>query len=208
MNEPGIRYEDFLELASLAVLDDLGDRDRLFVEEYAATSSELESELVSLRIAAAAIPYSLEPVGLPKHLKDRLFQSINSEHPIEKPIEKTLEKFSDRFQAEQLSFTLRSQDLVWQPHPSVPGLTVAQLHTDPIKRQFSALVRCEPGITYPHHQHAEDEEIFMVEGDLVMDSEVYVAGDYIYSAHSSIHAPSSTNGCVFFVRSSIDDRFV
>lgn len=204
MKEPVITYEDFLELASLAAFDDLGDRDRLFVEEYAATSSELESELVSLRIAAAAIPYELEPLPLPKHLKDRLFQSINSEHPVEKP----LEKLPDRSKGEQLSFTLRSQDLVWQPHPSVAGLTVAQLHIDPVKRQFSALVRCEPGITYPHHQHAEGEEIFMVEGDFDIDGEVYVAGDYIYSAHSSIHSPSTTNGCVFFVRSSMDDCFV
>jgi len=89
MSKFSIAHEDFRELSILAVLDELGEIDRNFVTEYAATDLELEAELASLQNTVAALAYSVEPLTLPTHLKDRLFQRINSEHPCEQQVEQT-----------------------------------------------------------------------------------------------------------------------
>ena len=205
MSKFSIAHEDFQELSIIAALNQLSEIDRNFVTEYAATDLELEAELASLQNTVAALAYSVEPLTLPTHLKDRLFQRINSEHPCEQPVEPQVKQTP---KANLLSFGLRGEDVNWEPHPDVVGVTVAMLHVDVANRQLSALVRCEPGIAYPDHEHAQSEEIFMLEGDLSMDGKVYGVGDFIYSATGSIHAPKSTNGCMFLVRTSLDDRFV
>ncbi len=102
--------------------------------------------------------------------------------------------------------TVRFQDLAWQPY-RVPGVTVAILHLDLAKREAAALLRAEPGVQYPIHRHAVDEEIYMLEGDLIIDGQVYGAGDYIRSKPTSTHAPSTAGGCMFFVRTSLHDEY-
>jgi hypothetical protein len=48
----------------------------------------------------------------------------------------------------------------------------------------------------------------MLEGELINGGVTYKAGDYLYSAASSVHAPSAIAGCMFFVRTSLDDTFL
>ena len=102
--------------------------------------------------------------------------------------------------------TVRFQDLAWQPY-RVPGVMVAILHLDLAKQEASALLRAEPGVQYPIHRHAVDEEIYMLEGDLIIDGQVYGAGDYIRSKPTSTNAPSTAGGCMFFVRTSLHDEY-
>ncbi len=69
-------------------------------------------------------------------------------------------------------------------------------------------LRAEPRGHYPLHRHAAMEEIFMIEGDLVIGDEVYYAGDYIRSYSGSSHAPHSNTGCCFFFHTSLDDEYL
>ncbi|WP_431655780.1 cupin domain-containing protein [Pantanalinema rosaneae] len=109
--------------------------------------------------------------------------------------------------AESREHSLRqSQNLDWTPH-ATPGVTVAIVHRDEVKRELAGFLRAEPGVRYPFHRHAAIEEIFMLEGDLVVGDEVYGAGDYIRSHPGSSHAPYTNGGCRFFFHTSIDDEY-
>ncbi|MGI0484227.1 cupin domain-containing protein [Pantanalinema rosaneae CENA516] len=84
---------------------------------------------------------------------------------------------------------------------------MAIVHRDEVKRELAGFLRAEPGVRYPFHRHAAIEEIFMLEGDLVVGDEVYGAGDYIRSHPGSSHAPYTNGGCRFFFHTSIDDEY-
>lgn len=98
----------------------------------------------------------------------------------------------------------------WQTHPEgVNGISIAPLSADRSSRRFSGLVRCKIGSIYLAHRHITDEEIFILEEDLIIDGKSFTVGDYIYSAPNLLHSPiGNNNGCVFFIRTCLDDHFV
>lgn len=71
----------FCELAPLYVLDLLTEEDRVWVEQQAAASPELMSELTELQSTVGAISYSAPIVSVPPSLKDRMFEQINQTAP-------------------------------------------------------------------------------------------------------------------------------
>jgi anti-sigma factor ChrR (cupin superfamily) len=103
-------------------------------------------------------------------------------------------------------YTVRSQDLDWKPH-RVEGVRCALLSVDAAQRMRSMVVKVAVGVTYPLHRHGGIEEIYMLEGDLIIEHETYFAGDYIRSFSGSIHAPSSMTGCMFVIRACMDDEY-
>jgi hypothetical protein len=188
--------EEFSELIALAALEAVDDKAMLLADTYASTSVELEQELAEMRQAVGAIPYGDTLLPISPNLKDRLFERIVSE-----------EEQASNLRANMLPFqAIRFSEMEWQPHP-VPGVTIAVLHTDPAMRQLSALVRCQPGVYYPIHRHAGIEEILMLEGQLICNGNTYGVGDYLLSGSNSAHDPESPDGCLFFVRTSMDDQF-
>ena len=42
----------------------------------------------------------------------------------------------------------------WQPHPSVPGVTIKLLYREPRSGVYTALVRLAPGAEFPRRRHA------------------------------------------------------
>jgi quercetin dioxygenase-like cupin family protein len=190
--------EELSELMALAALEAVDDEARQLADAYASTSEELEQELAELRGAVGAIPYGNALLPLSSHLKDRLFERITEE----------TDRNATQLGNSQAFTEIRASERVWQPHP-VPGITMSVLHVDTATRQISSLIRCEPGAQYPPHIHAGIEEIFMLEGDFTCDGKTYASGDYLLSACGSTHALASTQaGCLFLVRTSMDNRFV
>ncbi|MBF2097128.1 MAG: cupin domain-containing protein [Gloeomargaritaceae cyanobacterium C42_A2020_066] len=98
-------------------------------------------------------------------------------------------------------------DRVWQTLGR-PGVEIAYLYRDEARREMTCLLRLTPGASLPHHRHADCEEIFMLEGDLECDGQVFQAGDYLRSAPHTDHMPSSCQGCVAYVRTSPDNEFL
>jgi anti-sigma factor ChrR (cupin superfamily) len=194
---------DLEELFTLAAINAIDARDIELAETLATSSPELQAELAALRDTAAAIAYVMPLPSLPANLEDRLWARIDAEdaanaEQLPSPVPHPL--FHPAF------YALRVGDRKWQPHP-VPGVSISMLHMDDVTRKFSCLVRCEPGVAYPLHRHAVGEEIFILEGDLIADGVTYLAGDYLYSAADSIHAPSTKDGCMFLARTSLDDTY-
>ncbi len=104
-------------------------------------------------------------------------------------------------------FAIGSQDLTWQPH-RIAGVEAAILLVDRVQRMRSMVVKVAAGVVCPLHRHRGVEEIYMLEGELIINDRVYLAGDYIRSTADSLHAPSTTMSCMFFIRSCIDDEYI
>lgn len=184
-----MNQEELNNLLALSAIATLAPEEIQALEELAATSPEIEKELRSLRDTAATLTYAKTPLSVPAGLKKRLFNRIQQE-------------------TEVLDFVaLRSGELKWKPHP-IKGLIVAVLNTNPITREITSLVRAEVTVEYPSHHHASGEEIFMLEGELIDRGITYKAGDYLYSKAGSVHSPTAIAGCMFFVKTSLDDSFL
>jgi hypothetical protein len=196
-------YEEFYELAALYALEVLDQKDRRLVEEYLAEFPEDESKLEELRDAVDFLPYAAPQVPIASDLKDRLFERIADESKAWDHIPLAFAGIDSNLPF----FSVRASELQWQPHP-VPGVAIAKLHEDRIKREIICLLRAQPGVRFPTHRHGGTEEIFMLEGNLVINGEVFGPGDYIRSNPGSIHSPHTFNGCQLFLRTSLDNEIL
>jgi ChrR Cupin-like domain len=190
----------FCDLAPLYVLDLLSDSERQWVEQQLEECPDLIEELASYQEAIDVLPYAAPPVPMADDLKGRLFDRLGLDLPVQAPPHP-----SGQVDAPDI-LSVRSRDVQWQPHP-VPGVRMAIFHRDPDKREITGVLRAEPGVHYLNHQHADIEEIYMLEGDLVMGETTYHAGDYLRSYPGSMHEPYTTEGCMFFFRTSMDDQY-
>jgi anti-sigma factor ChrR (cupin superfamily) len=193
----------FCELAPLYALDLLDLEERLWVEAQILDCPDLAEELDSYQAAVGVIPYSAPTVPIAADLKDRLFGRLELD-PVETNAPQP--KIPSATPSEPTMVTLRSADLQWQPYRA-EGVEVAVLFLDPTSRMCSAIVKAADGVVYPLHQHQGIEEIYMLEGELEIDGQVYLAGDYIRSYPNSIHPPATTKGCKFLIRACIDDKY-
>jgi anti-sigma factor ChrR (cupin superfamily) len=194
----------FCELAPLYALDLLDLEERLWVETQVLECPDLAEELASYQTAVDLMPYSAEPVPMAADLKDRLFDRIDTTSDLQldlDPVDSIAET-----PPEPTMVAVRSADLQWKPH-RMPGVTVAVLFIDSVSRMRNLVVKAEAGVVYPFHQHQGIEEIYMLEGELEIDGEVYLAGDYIRSYPNTIHAPSTNTGCMFLIRACMDDIY-
>ncbi|AFY94982.1 hypothetical protein Cha6605_4023 [Chamaesiphon minutus PCC 6605] len=204
MNE----HRCFCELAPLYALDLLDLEERLWIEAQILACPDLAEELASYQAAVAVIPYSAPVVPIAADLKSRLFDRLDA------PAESQLgldavpaqPEISSVESSAPATIAIRSGELEWQPYRAA-GVEVAVLFIDPLNRMCSAIVKAADGVIYPLHQHQEIEEIYMLEGELEIAGQVYLAGDYIRSSANSIHPPATTKGCKFLIRACIDDNY-
>lgn len=60
--------------------------------------------------------------------------------------------------------------------------------------------RMDPGTTTDPHQHTEDEEFYLLSGDLTdNDGTVYKEGDLVWMKEGTEHSSYSKNGCTLLV---------
>ncbi|MGE5655273.1 MAG: cupin domain-containing protein [Actinomycetota bacterium] len=187
----------FCELAPLYALDLLSEGERHWVEQQIAEYPDLAEELAICQSEVTAIPYSVPALPVATDLKERLFKQLGLDASPPASVPASIP---------EPYLVVRSQDLDWVPH-TTPGVVVAIVHRDEVKRELVGFLRAESGVRYPFHRHAAIEEIFMLEGDLVIGDEVYSAGDYIRSHPGSSHAPYTNGGCRFFFHTSLDDEY-
>jgi hypothetical protein len=191
----------FCELAPLHALDMLDQQEQEWLEAEVIKLPELADELADYQNAAMAIAYSAPSVSIADNLKARLFTRIGLESPQAVPTDPdTTAPPGETFQA------MRTQDLRWRL--LFPGVEVAIVHINRSTREQTGFLRAAPGTHYPNHRHAAIEEILMMSGDLIIQDQVYGAGDYIRSYPGSSHSPYTKDGCMFFFRTSMDDEYL
>lgn len=83
----------------------------------------------------------------------------------------------------------------------LPGVAVKVLHVDAGKGVQMALWKMDPGAHIPAHPHGEDEECYVLEGNVEHRGERFQAGDYMLapagSRHGRIHSP---DGVIMLIR--------
>lgn len=189
VNQEDMNQEEMYEIFGFSADEVISTSDWQCSNEFVTNAPSMEAELRSLLDLSATIAYTEPILDIPTKLKQRLLNRIKQETKILDLVAK------------------QSGKLKWRPHP-VKGLVMSILNIDLFKKQVSALVRAEVTVAYPSHRHAKGEELFMIEGELIDRGISYKAGDYLYSDAGSVHAPTAIAGCMFFVKTSLDDAFL
>jgi ChrR Cupin-like domain len=186
-----MKYEKLCELAAMHALDLLDEADVSALEEVALEFTELEAELIEFRNTVSAFAYSACNMPMVPDLKERLFERIaNDTHS------------TSIFELQQ-----KASKVMWEPYP-LPGVMLGKLYIDNDKREIACFVRADGAVKFPTHKHAGDEEIVVLQGDLMIDGQVYESGARIFSQPNTIHQPETQNGCLLFLHTSLDDEIL
>jgi anti-sigma factor ChrR (cupin superfamily) len=88
-----------------------------------------------------------------------------------------------------------------------PGIACKLLATDAATNRVSMLVRLAPGTDYPPHRHGGVEELYMLQGELIVDDETFHPGDHRrVEAGTEDHRVWSETGCTCVLLTSLHDR--
>jgi len=91
-----------------------------------------------------------------------------------------------------------SAEIPWSE--MAPGVAFKRLFVDETRHCLTAIIRMDPGATYPSHRHKDVEELFMISGDLHVAGEIMRAGDYCRAEPDTVHGVTSTQaGCLFLL---------
>lgn len=98
-------------------------------------------------------------------------------------------------------FTSRSADAQWDDHG--PGIRRRLLWAH--DGEAAMLYHTLPGASVPGHLHRRDEECLMLEGELFLDDQLLLAGDYQLAPAGTGHARVSTDfGVVIYSHGDLD----
>ena len=101
-----------------------------------------------------------------------------------------------------------SNHIPWQP-TGIRGIQCRTLFNDAVRKYSTYLVRMDPGTVYPSHRHSDLEEVYVLEGDLLVEGYVMRAGDYCRAEAGTVHAEVRTeSGCVLFALGSQQDEIL
>jgi anti-sigma factor ChrR (cupin superfamily) len=96
------------------------------------------------------------------------------------------------------TLTVRAEEGSWRF--MAPGVTVKTLWRDRRSGRWSALLRVEPGAIYPPHDHDEDEECLVLEGELRFGDLLLKAGDFHLARKGHRHpGATSAGGCLLYL---------
>ncbi|WP_249219665.1 cupin domain-containing protein [Chitinophaga sp. HK235] len=97
-------------------------------------------------------------------------------------------------------YITKSNHTEWQPLIEkgihYKGIFVKSLRYDEAAgRSKTILLQFEPGAHYPYHNHPAGEEIFVLQGEAIVEQTTLHAGDYLYTPPGFKHSVTSHTGC-------------
>lgn len=98
-------------------------------------------------------------------------------------------------------YITQSEQCTWQPLVEkgihYHGVFVKSLHFDTDKnRSTTILLKFEPGAAYPYHNHPAGEELFIIQGEALIEGAVLKQGDYLFTPAGYKHSVKSATGCI------------
>ncbi len=94
----------------------------------------------------------------------------------------------------------------WIEHPTFRGVSWKILHREPRSGVYSAMVRIAAGGSIPARRHHAVEELFVVEGSVLMGEHTLSAGNYCRAEVDSVHPIlRSERGCTLLLCGSEND---
>jgi DNA-binding NarL/FixJ family response regulator/quercetin dioxygenase-like cupin family protein len=104
-------------------------------------------------------------------------------------------------------FIARTEGMEWQLG-AAPGCQWKVLFVDG-RQCVTSLVRMQAGTHFPAHRHGGEEEVFLLDGDLVVEGQIMKPGDYCRAETGSVHGETYTeSGCTFLLRASQHDEII
>lgn len=101
-------------------------------------------------------------------------------------------------------YIIRSNQKAWTPLVEggihYPGVSVKSLRFDEAQgRSTTILLAFEPGASYPYHNHPAGEELFVLQGEAIIENQTLGQGDYLYTPPGFKHAVRSEAGCILLL---------
>jgi anti-sigma factor ChrR (cupin superfamily) len=185
----GEHGHDYSERVFLHALRALPANEVPAVEAHIAACADCRQEMETLRpIVDAFVSWPTDVLRSSAPLWERLAQRIAAETGGE-PV---------------LPAPQRWADAEWKE--VAPGISCKLLATDSEKSRVSMLVRLAPGTEYPPHRHAGIEELYMLDGELIVDDNKFYPGDYRRGDADSVdHRVWSETGCTCVLITSFHD---
>lgn len=102
------------------------------------------------------------------------------------------------------SYIVQSNNKEWkqmiEDGVDTKGMYVKALRYDEkTKRSPTILLKFEPGAKYPYHNHPGGEELFVLEGSVVIADQTLSAGDYLYTPVDFKHSVTTETGCILLL---------
>ena len=99
------------------------------------------------------------------------------------------------------NYIIRNNQKEWQPLIEKGihyyGISVLSLRFDEVKqRSTTILLKFEPGATYPYHNHPGGEEIYVLNGEAILENITLYEGDYLYTPVNFKHSVTTQTGCI------------
>ncbi len=96
-------------------------------------------------------------------------------------------------------YIVKSHQTEWQPLVEkgihYEGIFVKSLRYDKEKqRSTTILLKFEPGASYPYHNHPAGEEIFVLEGSVIIEGATLSQGDFLYTPPTFKHSVKTETG--------------
>lgn len=89
--------------------------------------------------------------------------------------------------------------LDWQPRND-NGVWQKPLYRQGGYREWTMLLKIDPGAESPHHSHPNGEEVFVIDGEFSDEFGTYPAGTWTRSPPGSSHKVTSEKGAILYVR--------
>jgi anti-sigma factor ChrR (cupin superfamily) len=141
--------------------------------------------MVAGRMSAALLPADLSQAQRDAML-GRIMQRIDDEAP-------------------PGTMTIRSAEMQWRN--AGPGVEVKVLRMDRSRNDQTVLIRMQPGSVVVGHRHTQEEECWVIEGEVFIGSHRLGQGDMHVASpgvvHPPIHAP---HGALLMIRSEMPPR--
>jgi anti-sigma factor ChrR (cupin superfamily) len=153
-------HRNHVESVALYALRALPSSEVAVMEAQMAACPDCRREIETLRpVVNAFVAWPTDVLRPSGSLWDRLARRIAAETgqaPLEEPT--------------------RPPEPEWDE--AAPGIFVKLLATDTERDRVSMLVRLAPGAAYPPHTHAGVEELYLLDGELMIDEKKLYPGDY------------------------------
>jgi anti-sigma factor ChrR (cupin superfamily) len=193
-SKPDQHSQKDLELVLMYLLEALpSSSEKARVAAHISGCEQCDMEMKRLRpIVESLVPH---PTGVPvppASLWERLTQRIAQETSKKPPV---------------MTPPLVSISSEWEQVTT--GISVKLLSTNIKKHQVAMLVQLAPGTDYPPHRHAGVEELYLLDGVLIIDDKTLYPGDYIRADAGSVdHRVWSKTGCTCVLLTSREDEIL
>lgn len=81
------------------------------------------------------------------------------------------------------------------------GVGVQFTYLRKVEEEYSILVQMEPGKVFATHFQNGGEELFVIDGDVIIGDFVLHVGDYYFSPQGKKESLSTANGCTVLISS-------